>query len=454
MKFCDKLAKLRKNNNLSQEQLADRLGVSRQAVSKWESGTSHPDMEKIIEICKILNCTLDELMDDDIIGENYKNLTSSDKKNYFKDFLNFVTRTYNMFCTMKFTEKIKCIFEMIMIIVILAMIGSVVIFVLNSLTFKLLAIMPYEIRYNITNIIGSFYLIIIIMISAVITFHLFKIRYLDYYITIEDQNVKEKTIERPIEQETVRPEEKEKIIIRDPKHSSYSFVSIIAKIIGIMAKIFSGLIIFLLTIIFIFIVMLTVIVVYHLNSGEIFTFLTLIGTGIILLLLIGIRILYNFIFERKIKHKILFPIFIVSLAIIGIGSGLTLTCFARYSKIDDFEDIEKYEYTETITLENTFDIYSTFHTEFKIDNSLDNEAKIVISAPKGIECQIYVSNSIETSYYSIHMKDIDYSKFYNIIMEDLKNKKYRNYNNLRNYIDVTIYINENNYNKLINRYYY
>ncbi len=38
MKFCDKLAKQRKNNNLSQEQLADQLGVSRQAVSKWESG--------------------------------------------------------------------------------------------------------------------------------------------------------------------------------------------------------------------------------------------------------------------------------------------------------------------------------------------------------------------------------------------------------------------------------
>ena len=40
MKFCDKLANLRKKNNMSQEQLADKLGVSRQAVSKWESETS------------------------------------------------------------------------------------------------------------------------------------------------------------------------------------------------------------------------------------------------------------------------------------------------------------------------------------------------------------------------------------------------------------------------------
>ena len=49
---------MRKKNNMSQEQLADRLNVSRQAVSKWESGNSVPDMTKIMELCKILNCSL------------------------------------------------------------------------------------------------------------------------------------------------------------------------------------------------------------------------------------------------------------------------------------------------------------------------------------------------------------------------------------------------------------
>ena len=68
MKFCEKLVKLRKNNNMSQEQLADRLGVSRQAVSKWESGISMPDMEKIMQLCKILNCSLDDLVDDVACG--------------------------------------------------------------------------------------------------------------------------------------------------------------------------------------------------------------------------------------------------------------------------------------------------------------------------------------------------------------------------------------------------
>ena len=64
MKFCDKLQKIRKENNITQEQLADRLNVSRQAVSKWESGLAYPDTEKLIQISKIFNTSLDELIND------------------------------------------------------------------------------------------------------------------------------------------------------------------------------------------------------------------------------------------------------------------------------------------------------------------------------------------------------------------------------------------------------
>ena len=73
MKFCDKLSKIRKDNNLSQEQLADKMNVSRQAVSKWESGVSYPDMDKILNMCKILNCNLEDLLDDGVIGNSKVN---------------------------------------------------------------------------------------------------------------------------------------------------------------------------------------------------------------------------------------------------------------------------------------------------------------------------------------------------------------------------------------------
>ena len=56
------LKKIRKDNNLSQEQLADKLQVSRQAISKWESGSAYPEMEKILQICKEFDVNIDDLL--------------------------------------------------------------------------------------------------------------------------------------------------------------------------------------------------------------------------------------------------------------------------------------------------------------------------------------------------------------------------------------------------------
>ena len=55
MKLSENLKIIRRDNNLSQEQLAEKLGVSRQAVSKWESGQSYPEMDKVLLICKLFN---------------------------------------------------------------------------------------------------------------------------------------------------------------------------------------------------------------------------------------------------------------------------------------------------------------------------------------------------------------------------------------------------------------
>lgn len=60
--FQQQLTKLRQAAGLSQEQLADQLHVSRQAISKWENGSALPDIEKIIQIASILHVSLDELV--------------------------------------------------------------------------------------------------------------------------------------------------------------------------------------------------------------------------------------------------------------------------------------------------------------------------------------------------------------------------------------------------------
>lgn len=73
MSLSENLQNLRKNKNMSQEELAEKLNVSRQAVSKWESGSGYPETEKIITICEIFECSMDQLVkgkiSDDIKSE-------------------------------------------------------------------------------------------------------------------------------------------------------------------------------------------------------------------------------------------------------------------------------------------------------------------------------------------------------------------------------------------------
>ncbi len=70
MEFNNKLYELRKQKGLSQEELANRLNVSRQTVSKWEVGESTPDMEKLVAISELFDISLDELVLDKAVKKD------------------------------------------------------------------------------------------------------------------------------------------------------------------------------------------------------------------------------------------------------------------------------------------------------------------------------------------------------------------------------------------------
>ena len=65
MKLPDKIAGLRKSRGISQEELAERLGVSRQAVSRWETGSAKPDANNILQLSLLFHVTTDYLLHDD-----------------------------------------------------------------------------------------------------------------------------------------------------------------------------------------------------------------------------------------------------------------------------------------------------------------------------------------------------------------------------------------------------
>ena len=64
MMFSEKLIQLRRERGLSQEQLADQLGVTRQSVSKWESGAAMPELVKLVSLSEMFDVTLDYLVKD------------------------------------------------------------------------------------------------------------------------------------------------------------------------------------------------------------------------------------------------------------------------------------------------------------------------------------------------------------------------------------------------------
>ncbi|MCM1252451.1 MAG: helix-turn-helix domain-containing protein [Clostridium sp.] len=66
MSLGENLQFLRKKENITQEQLAERLEVSRQSVSKWESDATYPEMDKLIQLCQMFHCSMDDLLQKDI----------------------------------------------------------------------------------------------------------------------------------------------------------------------------------------------------------------------------------------------------------------------------------------------------------------------------------------------------------------------------------------------------
>ena len=70
MKLSDKIVRLRKSNGMSQEELADKLGVSRQAISRWEMGTAMPDATNILQLSRLFQVTTDYLLNDEYQSDN------------------------------------------------------------------------------------------------------------------------------------------------------------------------------------------------------------------------------------------------------------------------------------------------------------------------------------------------------------------------------------------------
>ena len=97
MSFAENLKQIRKEKQLSQEELAEILDVSRQAVSKWEQGMGYPEVEKLLLLSSKLNISLDSLMSTEIAQEaNHKNMNITGSIMIMSPYENVIATCYKV----------------------------------------------------------------------------------------------------------------------------------------------------------------------------------------------------------------------------------------------------------------------------------------------------------------------------------------------------------------------
>lgn len=449
MNFKENLKKIRKENNLSQEQIAERLGVSRQSVSKWESGQAYPEMDKMLQLCEMFNLNIDDLLNQNI-NEVRKNKQSKININkYIDDFLEYVTKTIDMFSSMKVKQKIKCLIEQCFIFGMLSLVLLILGLPLSSIFHNIFSFIPSDIYYNVYNIFSGIYLLVCIIIVVVFTLHIFKVRYLDYYEvvkqSIEDINKEEKEDLESKQNKIILEKKQEKIVIRDPKHSEYKFISgllnallfIIKLIVGLFGLMFcASLIIFVICFVLLFL---------FVETGLLFIGALLAIIGIIIINLIILSSLYNFIISNRINKKIYFIIFIISLILTSIGIGIGMIGITQFDYIENIEETDLYTVVNK-EIEMTDDLifynYDNSNVEYK--ESLDENIRLEIICSKFSD--IYINNHVPNEYYvESYFKDELRGNFIRQIIKDINSEKIvRNYGEFK----ITIYTKKENIEKI------
>ena len=449
MKFGDKLILLRKKNGLSQEELASKLNVSRQSVSKWESNNTYPETDKIIQICNLFDCRMDDLINDKV--NDIEQIDRKNKNNLaivFDSFLEFVIKTINMFSSMKFTSILKCVVELGILILILFVCGLVISSVCINVIMDLVGFLSRDIYYSIYNIVQAIIEIVLICFSGIIVVHVFKIRYLDFYDKalndentnlnkqdlIEENSAKSNKSEKENNKVQFNTNKEPKIIIRD-KHTTFAFLTTLSKIIVGIFKAFIAVISCCFVGTLVSIVALLVVSVFLSKYSILFVGADIGLIGIAIINVIILICLTYFIFNKKIDFKKCFFAILSSLVAVGLGIGLGTIGITEFSFKDDIDgikgnDVSK-ELEKDVVSNLVIDVHDMEGYTIRIDNSMSDDIIKVV----GINHEKFfkkINSWSSTDYgmriYSFHNSSyLEFNEFINVLNNDLENKIFRSY---------------------------
>ena len=432
MKFGDKLIALRKKAGLSQEDLAAKLKVSRQSVSKWESNNTYPETDKIVQICNIFDCSMD-----DLINENVTDLNHMERKNKnsfsitIDSFLGFITKSIDMFASMKFTSGLKCVIELAIVILILMISGMVVVSILTTILMQLFSFVPQDIFNIIESVLNGLLLIIWFIISVIILIYTFKIRYLDYFEKVKGKS-KENVPSHTDEKEPITIKNTEQIVIRDPKDQPFAFLSVLSKVVIWCFKFFVmwialGFVFTLVALIVSFVVVLPLSICSMIFCGaEIGLF------GAIVINVLVVLFLIYFIMNKKVNIKVFTIVFIGALFVLSIGIGISVLGFKNVEVKDETFILEKKPYhTELTYYDNLLLIDGHDQYELVVDDSMPLD-HIIMSTYYDAKLSEIVP--VKTQFYGMDQYRLDYNNkqmnfklLYDTFIKDLKNNVIRNY---------------------------
>lgn len=441
MKLSENLKNIRKENNLSQEQLAEKLGVSRQAVSKWESGQSYPEMDKVLLICKLFNYNMDELMNENIkeVEENKQSKNNINK--YIDDFFGFITKTVDMITSMSFKQKMKCLVEEVITVIVLLCIFGII----GGICSNILSNIFYGINTTafriIGNILESVYGIAALIIGTTIFLHIFKVRYLDYYEFVKEEKNPEETEKEPEKEKIVVEKKPEKIVIRDPEDSQSNFLTGIFKIILIWIKIFVAFFGFFGIFTFIGLVVLFVLSFMFVKTGLVFCGAILGILACLIVNFIFLELVFNFIVSKKCKKTRIGIMLIIALVLAGIGIGIGfigVTEF-KYNSVIENEITQNYEFemTENLSINKWGN-----SIEYITEENGTNKIRIEIKSSKYTNVKLTQRN--ETIYVHYEQEAGDAIEILKQVIKDINNKEIRDYYTPR----VIVYGSKENLDKL------
>ena len=388
MKFGDKLYELRKKNGYSQEELADKLGVSRQSVSKWESNSTYPETDKIIQIANLFDCSMDDLINDKVVDvESSLRKNKNTTKNIWDSFLTFITDTVTMFSKMSFSQGFKCIIEIIILSFLLGILGNIMCGIASSVISNIFMFLNRETIHIIKEVLDSIFNLVWFVITIIVIIHVFKLRYLNNYQEII-QEEKEK-----IDNEKNNNKKDEKNESKTDNDKPFEFLSVLAKIVIFFIKFIA----FFVLIGFVFssvgLIVAAVLDLILIPTHLIFLWIELLLLAFSIISVQIVLLLINFLFNRKTKILPHVIIFISSVVVVGVSIGLIALSVGKFEVIRDNNNL-KLE-TQSIELKYTDNLiidYRLGGDDFKFKYVIDNNIN---------DSDIIVSRNIDSRYFDL-----------------------------------------------------